>query len=721
MGRDSKKNSNTTNTIKLIELLKNEKNIFACVQCCEKSSYEIYNNLVQFIKKTLDIPICIIDIITIYNCKNIAKFLKDIFLDFINFVKRKKIYKFIFFLPYFDDWILPLQQERSLTFSDEKYGKYGESYLANYSDNDEKKNKKTKKKKRNRYEASMHIYNSIYYLKTNLLKKLNTKFCVKLIGFHITRDIFDLYRNLFDYKIEISQFVIAHIPYYIHINKNLLFFFKKGQLSLDRVYNIISNKTDFINTNDEYNINLFKSFFKYYIKFQNSNSGFTITGKRRDTKEVEVLNITCKKAVQNFIFQNKNYKLLNLLTNLENFKYLRTYNYFLSNKKKRKIHIFLFTGNDKNVLKYMCNYFYSSFFIKEYINTLLKKHTKHTIKRNTYQNSNSKNNTTNKVIIKGDITPSNCIFLNSSENCTFYYGNHGSMEYNNICNKRDATKCMMHDNNLKFGNYEITQKCLKLEDLAYIRKHFILKNRYQHDYYNIIHSEKKIFIKFYFSKINIPNTLLIYGNHGVGKTTLMKFIVHIISSNYKDMFIHRGAMHNTHNSITGDNTNSNTGNGSTTENKIYANNTRNNIHCGYSNIKYCDIMKKMYHKEKKFFFCKFRNVCIIPFENHLLINKTMGKNSIYIKKVFSMALKNQPAVIIFDNIDLFLEKNKNYNYPEYDQNEDVYKNIYILLIHYLNFYVNGSNKIKFIATCTTHPHFYKFSFLNVMEKILFLS
>ncbi|GAW82456.1 hypothetical protein, conserved [Plasmodium gonderi] len=731
--KKEQKDGNSINACKLVEVLSNDESTFACVSCFERNSYETYNNILVFVKKYLKIPLYVIDILSIYNHDNIAKFVKDVFINFIKYIKRKKAFKSVLFLPYFDDWVVSIKESRNLNGfegSNEESDKFsdGKNYEQNELSDSYKKYEREKKKKKHTRDVNMHIYNSIYYLKNKLLKKLNKKkFCVKLIGFHKTRGIFDLYKNLFDCKINISYFVNTRVPYYIHLNKDInKRLLKKKNLSIDKIYTYLSNKVDYLDSMNGNNVNLFKCFFTYYYNFQKGI--IRKSRKNGHKKKLEIPNISNPYEHTNYEFLSNNFKLINCLINLNYFKYLRKYKYFLINKKKKTFAIFLFTQNDKHVLKRICKRLYTPFFIKEYVYTLLKRHTK---LRDTFKSANARveGDSAFPMCSKEDTQVQHFSIISNAENCNDFNDNK-----NNCCgrvkcfnmepNKRVYTKQLGRHPQLLCQKH--VRKRAKEEDLlAPIRKQFILKNIYQcDDNYNICNSQSRTLLRFYFSKIKLPNTCLIYGSSGAGKTTLLQFLVHIISSNYKDIFFDEKILNCTLDNKTEMNINNIHDRGGTNmskENKHTSNNPvwgrRRYKHVSYMSF----LMKKMNYREKKKLFFQFQNVCIIAFENHLLVNKTIGENSRYIKKIFTMALKNQPAVIIFDNIDLFLEKNNNYKYPADDQNEDVYKNIYILLIHYLRIYVNTSNKIKFFATCSVHPQFFKFSFLNLMQRMLFIS
>ncbi|SBS86444.1 conserved Plasmodium protein, unknown function [Plasmodium ovale curtisi] len=733
MENAKKRNDSTGDIFNLIELLKNEENIFACVECCENNSYETYDNILTYVKSDLNIHVCVLDIISIYKCKNVAKFVKDLFIDFTKYVRRKRIYKSAFFLPYFNDWVMPIKEHKSAIIhqqngkkedwsseSSRRYhmtGRDSDNFLLS-----------TEGKRKRKYEVNMHIYNAIFYLKNNLLKKMNKKYKVNLIGFHKTRGVFDSYRNLFDYNIKVFHFVSTHILYYIHMNRNITLFYKKGKLSLDVIYDTISNKLDFVSSHDRENINLFKCFFKYYYKFQNCTNRKGVGNRQNGTSKNESTNI---RDGHNNLILHHNFKLVNFLIHLKNFKYLRKYKYFKRETKKNKSNTFLLPYKD-NILEYIKRNFYTPFFIREYVRTLLKRHVKRM--RNFIRTEDSLNYSSIKNGISGESTNNRDNIVGSTK-----HGNHPCLSDDNRCGNKRDDRCENEGRTLsgirscdrrKLINSEkpsIGEKHEKVDELVVIRKHFFLKKKYQNDHYNVYNSEAESYIRFYFSKFHLPNSLLIYGKDGSGKTTLLRFIALIICSNYKDIHFARNSKYNVR-FDTGTEKITYTGkssNQSVTIGRCAYNGCSGSCHRYLGNCDSCRMRSarviNMHHGEKKKIYSMFRNVCIIPFENHLLVNKTIGENSRYIKRIFTTAFKNQPSVIIFDNIDTFVEKNNNYKYSEDDQNEDVYKNIYLLLTHYLRLYVNGSNRIKFIATSSVHPQYFKFSFLYLVEKILFIS
>ncbi|KJP86377.1 hypothetical protein AK88_04010 [Plasmodium fragile] len=724
--RKKKRNDdNARNVYKLKELLANDENTSACVQCCERNSYETCNNILQYIKKDLNTPLYVLDIASIYNQDNIAKFVKDVFAEFVKYIKKEKVRKSVLFLPYFDDWVVSIREDSK----ENHYGddEDGDAHGGNHEP-DESANlfqKDDWEKKRNARVVNMHIYNSIYYLKNKLLKKLgNKKICVKLIGLHKTRGAFDLYNDLFDCKIIISHFVSTPIPYYIHMNGAIhRRLSRKKKISIKDVCSVLSRNVDYVDSACEKNVNLFKCFFAYYYKFQ--RVVIRRSRKRRQRTNSQMINVNAQRESQSCESLSTNFKWVNCFTNLNYFKYLRKYKYFLTSKKKKKFTIFLFTHSDTYFWKHIRERLYSPFFIKEYMCTLLKRHTKFsatcTCPKGSVEGADMPGVADSVDATTGNFTPMN--------NSNKYYAVHDNQNY-----------CHNGDNCLHVEPYPVnyakqwvdqTLICSRIirkgtyeNHLAPFRRRFILKNRYQRDdKYCVYNSRPRTALKFYFSKINIPNICLIYGGSGVGKSTLLQFLVHILSSNYKDISFSEKEMalslHSADERDAGDV--SKDGRANTSKQNICENKSTDWGGKRYRHASYASLMRRMNLREKKKIFLQFQNVCIIPFENHLLVNKTIGENSRYIKKIFTMALKNQPAVIIFDNIDLFLEKNTNYKHPVDDQNEDVYKNIYILLIHYLRTYVNGSNRIKFVATCSVHPQFFKFSFLNLVHRILFIS
>ncbi|SOV83645.1 conserved Plasmodium protein, unknown function [Plasmodium sp. gorilla clade G3] len=757
---------------KLSELIQNNKSLFVSIQCYDNNSYEIYNNLVEYIKLNLDVcEICIIDIVSIYNCKDISKFLKDIFYDFTKYIKRNKIYKSVIILPYFDDWIKSIKKNQSNTKQD-VIDVLRRKFTRNY---DEQQRKSYDK------EIHMDIYNTIYYLKNELLKQLNKEFCIKLIGFSKTPNIFNMYDNIFDYNLRISQFTRSHILYYIQANKAMnKAFIKKTttNLSIDKLYNVMSNNIDYVKTHD--NINLFKCFYKYYYRIQNHEYGTKIMKNNKkqnhkkilwtrqityDTSNMKEVTLSCKKL-----------SLFNMLTNLNDFQYIKKYKYFLfqknhlkdyNNKRKKTLFsIFFYFHRDitKNVLYRISKYCFTIQFIKQYISTLLKKNVHISRKYKNIKNYNRISRYNNYVeeeqnymdnvnicndiiddidiIVEGEDDQTKCKMKNKSciKNKMNYHNNNintysNNMNSNNIYsnNMNMMKKISIHKPYV--NKYIIKCNTLKKDKkLHNLRKRFLLElNKYEYDTYNIYTSEKikKNPIHFYFNKFNIPSSLLIYGTDGVGKTTLMKFIIQIMLSRYKHIFMKKSYTLNESDMnfdidvFTSDSRIIDTKSlpkeflYDTYRNKIIHTNHLKELNFTQP---YLNKMRKSIMKEMRNIYYKFKNVCIITFENHLLVNKTIGENSKYIKNIFYVAYKNQPSVIIFDNIDLFLEKNNYYKFEDLeDQNQDVYKNIYNLFIHYLSIYINDSNKIKFVATTRVHPKYFKFSFLNKIEKIIFLS
>ncbi|ETW15820.1 hypothetical protein C923_05751 [Plasmodium falciparum UGT5.1] len=791
---------------KLTELLQNNKNLFVSIQCYDNNSYEIYNNLIEYIKLNLDLSeICIIDIISIYNCNDVSKFLKDVFYDFTKYIKRNKIYKSAIILPYFDDWIKSIKKNKSNTGQD-----VIDVLRSKFTSNDDEEQRKSYDK-----EIHMDIYNTIYYLKNELLENLNKQFSIKLIGFYKTPYIFNMYDNIFDYNLRISQFTRAHILYYIQANKamNKAFIRKKTtNLDIHKLYNVMSNKIDYVKKND--NINLFKCFFKYYYRIQNHEYDTKI--KKNKTKKKHKKILATHQIIWDTLNMNevalpcKKISVFNMLTNLKNFKYIKKYKYFLSQKnhlksynKKRNetlfsIFFYLHWDISKNVLYRISKYCFSIDFIKQYISTLLKKNIRISRKYKNIKKYNriSRYNTNLEeeqsymdnvnicndiiddvdIIVEGEDDQNECKKKNKvnnhNNNNNLYSNNMNSnnMNSNNI-NSNNINSNSIYSNNIYSNNiysnniysnntysnntysnnihmmrkrmvgtpyvnkYIIKCNTLKKDNkLHNLRKRFLYEiNKYEYDSYNIFTSEKvkKNPIHFYFNKFNMPSSLLIYGTDGVGKTTLMKFIIQIILSRYKHIFMKK--------SYTLKERDINLGyNVFTSDRKItdtkylpkefsydsYGKNIIGTNHLKELNLRqtYIKKMRKSIMKEMKNIYYEFKNVSIIPFENHLLVNKTIGENTKYIKNIFYVAYKNQPSVIIFDNIDLFLEKNNYYKHQDLeDQNQDVYKNIYNLFIHYLSIYINDSNKIKFVATTRVHPKYFKFSFLNKIEKIMFLS
>lgn len=419
--------------------------------------------------------------------------------------------------------------------------------------------------------------------------------------------------------------------------------------------------------------------------------------------------------------------------NKNNFKCLKKYKYFLRTKKKRKYNIFISTNNDhnNNVLNYICKMFYTSFYINEYVDTLLKRHTKIT-KHYVSRLDRLKNNQEKHEINQRDTIISKSGDVYAHDTTINKYSEKWICDHNKIDNNKDCLQntksnhCYKQVGNLKKAIADKIYNFSRKKELSHIRKNFMVKQKYQNDTYNIYKIEENSYIKFYFSKFRIPNTFLIYGHSGAGKTTLLKFIIKIIRSDYKDIPFHEMLKYDAElcDNLSCKNKENEIG---TARNKIYTEDIHTNTMKWNNSInsnmifKYSTLIKNAFYGEKKNIFYEYQNVSIIQFESHLLINKTIGENSKYIKSIFLRALKNQPSVIIFDNIDLFIEKNNNYKYSEDDQNDDVYKNIYNLLIYYLTSYINGSNRMKFIATSETHPKYFKFSFLNLIENILFIS
>ncbi|KEG04691.1 conserved Plasmodium protein, unknown function [Plasmodium vinckei vinckei] len=735
-------NYNKNSILKLMKLLNSKRNLFISIEFCHNNSYEGYDDIINYIKGTLDIPLCIVDIISLYNCKHVIKYIKDIFLDFIKYIKDKKITKSVFVLPYIDHWALSLKgggKDGFFFFKNSLKNGNESNETNNISENtseSESNNDISNKRRMHNiiYNANIQIYNLLFYMK-NIIKKMNKKYCVKLISFQGTKDQFNSsITNLYDYKINIYEFVNIHILYYIHMNKEIHSLYMKNKLFIDDIYNIISNKLDFINSHYYSNIDMFKYIFKYYYNFYNNN---LITQRSDDKRNrLDVIpkreNKTNKRDNNIYGSLSNHFNVLNFLMNISNFKYLKKYKYFLRKKKKRKYNIFISTNSDhNNVLNYICKMFYTSFYINEYIDTLLKRHTKitkhYSRKLDRLKNNQEKYKINQRpTIICGS---SNAYAHDTTRN---KYKEKWTSDNNQIDNNKDGLQNIKSNHryksvgNLKKAIDEKIYNFSRKKELSHIRKHFMVKQKYQNDTYNIYKIEENSYIKFYFSRFRIPNTFLIYGHSGAGKTTLLNFITKIICSDYKDIPFHDMLEYDTEldDNLSCENKENGVG---TTIKKIYTEDSNTNTMKWDSSInpdiifKYSTRIKNAFHGEKKHIFYEYQNVSIIQFENHLLINKTIGENSKYIKSIFLRALKNQPSVIIFDNIDLFIEKNNNYKYFEDDQNDDVYKNIYNLLIYYITSYINGSNRMKFIATSETHPKYFKFSFLNLIENILFIS
>ncbi|CAD2100835.1 conserved Plasmodium protein, unknown function [Plasmodium vinckei lentum] len=735
-------NYNKNSILKLMKLLNSKRNIFISIEFCHNNSYEGYDDIINYIKGTLDIPLCIVDIISLYNCKHVIKYIKDIFLDFIKYIKDKKIIKSVFVLPYIDHWALSLKgggKDGFFFFRNSLKNGNESNESNNISENtseSESNNDISNKRRMNNiiYNANIQMYNLLFYMK-NIIKKLNKKYCVKLVSFQGTKDQFNSsMANLYDYKINVYEFVNTHILYYIHMNKEIHSLYTKNKLFIDAIYNIISNKLDFLNSHYYSNIDMFKYIFKYYYNFYNNN----IITQRSDEKRnrLDIIpkreNKTNKRDNNMYGSLCNHFNVLNFLMNISNFKYLKKYKYFLRKKKKRKYNIFISTNNDhNNVLNYICKMFYTSFYINEYIDTLLKRHTKIT------KHYARKLDRLKKNQEKHEINQRPTIIYGSSDahahdTTRNKYNEKWASDNNQIDNNKDGLQniksnhCYKPVGNLKKAIDEKIYNFSRKKELSYIRKHFMLKQKYQNDTYNIYKIEENSYIKFYFSKFRIPNTFLIYGHSGAGKTTLLKFIIKIICSDYKDIPFHEMLKYDSElrNNLSCENKEDGVG---AARKKVYTEDANTNTMKWDNSInpdiifKYSTRIKNAFHGEKKHIFYEYQNVSIIQFESHLLINKTIGENSKYIKSIFLRALKNQPSVIIFDNIDLFIEKNSNYKYFEDDQNDDVYKNIYNLLIYYITSYINGSNRMKFIATSETHPKYFKFSFLNLIENILFIS
>ncbi|ETB63094.1 hypothetical protein YYC_00681 [Plasmodium yoelii 17X] len=736
-------NYNKNSILKLMKLLNNKRNIFISIEFCHNNSYEAYDDIINYIKGTLNIPICIVDIISLYNCKHVIKYIKDIFLDFIKYIKDKKIIKSVFVLPYIDHWALSLKgggKDGFFFFRNSLKSGNEPNEINNISDNTSENGSNNdiwNKRKMNNiiYNANIQIYNLLFYMK-NIIKKMNKKYCVKLVSFQGTKDLFNSsMTNLYDYKINVYEFVNTRILYYIHMNREIYSLYSKNKLFIDAIYNIISNKLDFLNSYHYSNIDMFKYFFKYYYNFYNNNLITQMSDGKKNRLGIipKRENKTNKRADNIYISSYNHFNVLNFLMNKNNFKCLKKYKYFLRTKKKRKYNIFISTNNDhnNNVLNYICKMFYTSFYINEYVDTLLKRHTKIT-KHYVSRLDRLKNNQEKHEINQRDTIISKSGDVYAHDTTINKYSEKWICDHNKIDNNKDCLQntksnhCYKQVGNLKKAIADKIYNFSRKKELSHIRKNFMVKQKYQNDTYNIYKIEENSYIKFYFSKFRIPNTFLIYGHSGAGKTTLLKFIIKIIRSDYKDIPFHEMLKYDAElcDNLSCKNKENEIG---TTRNKIYTEDIHTNTMKWNNSInsnmifKYSTLIKNAFYGEKKNIFYEYQNVSIIQFESHLLINKTIGENSKYIKSIFLRALKNQPSVIIFDNIDLFIEKNNNYKYSEDDQNDDVYKNIYNLLIYYLTSYINGSNRMKFIATSETHPKYFKFSFLNLIENILFIS
>ncbi|SCM08081.1 conserved Plasmodium protein, unknown function [Plasmodium chabaudi chabaudi] len=733
-------NYNKNSILKLMKLLNNKRSIFISIEFCHNNSYEAYDDIINYIKGTLNIPLCIVDIISLYNCKHVIKYIKDIFLDFIKYIKDKKIIKSVFVLPYIDHWALSLKgggKDGFFFFRNSLKNENEPNESNNISENtseNESNNDMSNKRRMNNiiYNANIQIYNLLIYMK-NIIKKINKKYCVKLVSFQGNKDQFNSsMTNLYDYKINVYEFVNTHILYYIHMNKEIYSLYTKNKLFIDAIYNIISNKLDFLNSYHYSNIDLFKYIFKYYYNFYNNNLITQRSDEERNRLDIIPKRENNKRGDNKYGSVCNHFNVFNFLMNKKNFKYLKKYKYFLRNKKRRKYNIFISTNNGhNNVLNYICKMSYTSFYINEYIDTLLKRHTKIT-KHYSRKLNRLKNNQE-----KHEINQSPTIIYGSSgvyahDTTRNKYNEKWASDNNQFDNNTDGLQntksnhCYKPVGNLKKEIDEKIYNFLRKKELSHIRKHFMVKQKYQNDTYNIYKIEENSYIKFYFSKFRIPNTFLIYGHSGAGKTTLLKFIIKIIRSDYKDIPFHEMLKYDTElrDSLSYENKENEA---DTPRKKIYTEDANtcameldNSINPNMI-FKYSTQIKNAFRREKKQIFYEYQNVSIIQFESHLLINKTIGENSKYIKSIFLRALKNQPSVIIFDNIDLFIEKNNNYKYFEDDPNDDVYKNIYNLLIYYITSYINGSNRMKFIATSETHPKYFKFSFLNLIENILFIS
>lgn len=617
------------------QLLQNKKNHFFCIECRNANSYEIFNNILEFLKTDLQSHVCVIDIISLYKCTNIPKFLKNFFIDFVKYIKRNKIRRSFLLLPYFEKWLLPVKTG----VGGETEGK--DKDLFSDTRGDEIKT-----------DLHMYIYNTIYYLKNKLLKTLSGKYCVKCIGFYNENIDIRLYSDIFDYKFTIRYFSNTPSFYYINANQSISREYinnkrkkKHKKITLNTIYKTVNDNIDFPNEKS----NLFKCFFEYYRNF------FWNKPKRIITEETKRI-IRKDKKIYHFSRDNR-FKIFNVWMNLKYFQYLKKYKYYLNRKKKEDVSIFVLHPSTTNISTWLwqeCNFSFS--FLKEHVDTLYTRHIQIKEKQ------------------KG----------NGVSRC-----------------KRETEK---NSNSLTVSDTsETTSNRISLvqrKNLLKLRKQFSPKMCYQNDFYNIYKSEKKYSIAFYFSKFKIPQSLLIYGKNGVGKTTLLKFIAYIASSDYVSLFSETKERHPHWHSSLG--------------NHNYIKRAHNDT----LSSKELLILNRLHREEKKRIFHTFQNVNILFFESHLLINKSIGENRKYIKDIFTVAFKKQPSIILFDGIDFFLEKNQNYTLIEDDENEDVYKNIYLLLIHYLNIYVRAENEIKFVCTSGISPCFFKFSFLNHVQQII---
>ncbi|GAB67956.1 hypothetical protein PCYB_125220 [Plasmodium cynomolgi strain B] len=497
--RKKKRNDdNARNVYKLKEFLANDENTSACVQCCERNSYETCNNILQYIKKDLNIPLYVLDLVSIYNHDNIAKFVKDVFAEFVN----------------------------------------------------------------------------------------------------------------------------TAIPYYIHMNRNIhKRISKKKKFSIKDVCSVLSSKVDYFDSARQKNVNLFKCFFAYYYKFQ--RGVIRRSRKRRQRTNPELTNVNAQRESQNCKSLNTNFKWVNCLTNLKYFKYLRKYKYFLTSKKKKKFTIFFFTHNDTYFWKHISERLYSPFFIKEYICTLLKRHTKLSAIFKCSKGSGEGGDMP-RVSGREDATTGNLTLMKSdkkydafhdNQNCYHSRGNCLHVEPDPVSYaKQRVDPTLMCSRHIRKGTNE--------DHLAPIRKRFILKNRYQRDdKYCVYNSQRRTLLSFYFSKINIPNICLIYGDSGVGKSTLLQFLVHIVSSNYKDIsFSEKVIDRSLHSAVEGNAVEVSEG-GSTNTIKQNMRESKSTAWGGksYRHVSYTSLMRRMNHREKK-------NISSIPKCVHNSIRKpSVGK------------------------------------------------------------------------------------------------
>lgn len=633
---EKRKDAEELRNIKVFwKLLQKKKNIFFCIECRNANSYEIYSNILEFLKTDLQFHVCVIDILSLYRCTNIPKFLKGFFIDFVKYVKRNRVGRSVLLLPYFEKWLLPVKTR----VDDGAEGR--DNNLFSDTEGDEK-----------RIDLHMYIYNMIYYLKHNLLKTLSDKYCVKCIGLYNENLDPRLFNDIFDYKLTIRYF--SNTPTFYYINANELISREyinnkrnktQKKITLNTIYKTVNDNIDFPNEKN----NLFKCFFEYYRNFFWNNPQRIIKEetKKKFPKDKEVYNLST----------DHHFKIFNVWMNLKYFQYLKKYKYYLQKRKREEVSIFVIHPATTNISTWIWQESNFSFcFLKEHVDTLYTRH----------------------VQIKGKQKGNG---VSRCKRETIKYTN--SVTFSDISKTSDRTSCVQRKNLLK------------------LRKQFLPKMSYQNDSYNIYKSEKKYSIAFYFSKFKMPQSLLIYGKTGVGKTTLLKFIAYIATSDYVSLFSETKERRP-----------------SQCRTSFVSQNYNTPVHSRTVSSKELMILNRLHRKEKKHLFHTFRNVNILFFESHLLINKSIGENRKYIKYMFTVAFKNQPSIILFDGIDFFLEKNQNYRLIEDDENEDVYKNIYLLLIHYLNIYVREENEIKFVCTSCISPRFFKFSFLNHIQQII---